>query len=151
LKGLLAESEGKITSQASEIERLQKIVRQLQELLPGNSVKEGWLTKMSGKGKRWQKRYFVLRTNYLSYFKDNKNLKHPAGVIDLQQAGIAMLDPVVDSEIKSKLPTFKITSQGRTYYIQAKDEDECKEWLRATHDATALIQKTITNKTSAVF
>lgn len=33
-------------------------------------VKEGWLVKQGGKYKTWKKRWFILRSNHISYHKD---------------------------------------------------------------------------------
>jgi hypothetical protein len=34
----------------------------------------GWLTKEAGSGRNWRKRWFILDTEYLSYYKDKKVL-----------------------------------------------------------------------------
>lgn len=40
--------------------------------MPQRNEKEGFLTKLGGGRKVWQKRWFVLNTNFMCYYKDQK-------------------------------------------------------------------------------
>ncbi|XP_002741015.1 uncharacterized protein LOC100373087 [Saccoglossus kowalevskii] len=87
--------------------------------------REGWLSKRGELNKSFQKRWFVLKGNLLFYF-ERRGDKEPIGVIILEGSTIELFD--------GETFTFHITFQGygtRTYVLQADDNAEMTEWMRA--------------------
>jgi hypothetical protein len=84
--------------------------------------------------KHGKKRWFVLNNNFMCYYKDSKNLKHPAGVIDFSKARFGK----TPYEVHKKKNCFEVVTPQRTYYMCATDEKEVDEWLEC-------IEKTKTN------
>ena len=124
-------------SHDNKVQELLQAIQKLQALLPSANDREGWLTKQGGSSKtNWQKRWFVLKTNFMCYYKDNspKSLKHPNGVVDLQGCAIKEVEP----EFFKKKYCFQIQTTDRVYYIQAKDETEQKAWMKSIESAKAI-------------
>ncbi|CEG69714.1 hypothetical protein RMATCC62417_05742 [Rhizopus microsporus] len=92
---------------------------------------EGYLLKL-GRNKGWRKRWFVLRTDTLAYYEDDKEYS-PHRIIPL--------DHVIDSlEIepvsKNKQYCFKIIIPKRSYVLCAPSESNMEAWLNALVVAT---------------
>lgn len=89
----------------------------------------GYLTKRGGaKGgrKSWKKRWFVLAAgagdegHTLSYYKNEKDMKTPLGVIQ------------INGNVRTKrvsMERFELDSETRTYFLIAQDEEDCVEWI----------------------
>ena len=53
-----------------EQEKQRQIIQQHQQTNKSNQIiKEGWLVKQGGSYKNWKKRWFILRSNCLTYHK----------------------------------------------------------------------------------
>jgi len=95
-------------------------------------IKEGYLTKRGHAVKNWKLRWFILRETlnkdiFLDYFE--KKDKPAKGKIDLNEKDFKVEQ--CDSET-GKNYTFKIFVEGkkdRSYYIQARDQEECDDWM----------------------
>eukprot|EP01119_Soliformovum_irregulare_P007033 TRINITY_DN1943_c0_g2_i1.p1 TRINITY_DN1943_c0_g2~~TRINITY_DN1943_c0_g2_i1.p1 ORF type:complete len:515 (-),score=150.09 TRINITY_DN1943_c0_g2_i1:10-1554(-) len=108
--------------------------------------KEGWLVKKGLNVKSWKKRFFVLRDNYLFYYKTEAQ-GTPAGVISLHNASVNVsLTPVkgtMSSFLLSVSPdllenfNFEVETPGRTYTFHAEDNVLLQEWVM-------MIQRNIT-------
>eukprot|EP00823_Brevimastigomonas_motovehiculus_P004093 TRINITY_DN2615_c0_g1_i1.p1 TRINITY_DN2615_c0_g1~~TRINITY_DN2615_c0_g1_i1.p1 ORF type:complete len:675 (-),score=214.80 TRINITY_DN2615_c0_g1_i1:418-2442(-) len=93
--------------------------------------KEGYLLKANMK-KVWQKRYFILLGNALSYYKSPDSCA-PQGTIPLKQIISVTVPDKADAEHKY---TFIITtSQGRSYPVACVKDDELYSWVHALRKA----------------
>jgi len=129
------EEETKKTKENSDnkIAELRNALQKLQDLLPARSEKEGFLTKQGGGHKSWKKRYFVLKTNFVCYYKDNKNLSHPQGVIDLNDSSVRM----APFDIVKKKHCFEVVTPIRTFCCRASSDEEVDGWIKAIDGAKA--------------
>eukprot|EP00013_Stygamoeba_regulata_P023768 CAMPEP_0177647334 /NCGR_PEP_ID=MMETSP0447-20121125/10243_1 /TAXON_ID=0 /ORGANISM="Stygamoeba regulata, Strain BSH-02190019" /LENGTH=1221 /DNA_ID=CAMNT_0019149909 /DNA_START=85 /DNA_END=3750 /DNA_ORIENTATION=- len=105
---------------------------QLLEKISTKPLKTGYLTKRGGSYGKWQRRFFVLKSNFLSYFKDPKDAK-PAGLIDLENARVYR----TNSKKKADIHAFEVVTPNRTYYIRAEAAVETEEWIQALNLAKA--------------
>lgn len=85
--------------------------------------KMGTLSKLGGKLKTWQKRYFVLKNGSLTYYKSQSEVsRKPSGQF------------VIDEECRiSKVegaPTFEINTGKKTYYLTADSNAVIEDWVR---------------------
>lgn len=117
----------------AKIAQLMETVQRLNDMLPDRSVREGWLVKQGGHRKTWKKRYFILKTNFVCYYKDSKNLKRPQGVIDLNDC---KLRRVGEDETKKKY-VFEISTARRDYLCKGSNEEEVLGWMTAIEKARA--------------
>lgn len=90
-----------------------------------SSIKEGYLSKQGGKGKKWQVRYFVLTLHAMKYYKEITD-KVPAGVIELMKGVSLKKEP-------SEKFLFSITPKDskRTYLLLGKNDKEVEEWMES--------------------
>ncbi|KAL9541720.1 hypothetical protein MBANPS3_008960 [Mucor bainieri] len=87
---------------------------------------EGYLLKL-GRNKGWRKRWFVLRTDTLAYYEDDKEYS-PHRIIPLHH----IIDSLeIDPVSKSKQYCFKIIIPKRSYVLCASTEDDMDAWLNA--------------------
>lgn len=89
---------------------------------PINS-KEGYLTKQGRIRKNWKFRWFVLRSNTLSYYK-TKESRRPIDRLDLSRARAVEYD-----NSKHKDYCFRIDFSYRTYYVYAACSEDCHQWV----------------------
>jgi len=116
-----------------KVHELKEAIQKLQDLLPNRADKDGFLTKQGGSHKGFQKRWFILKTNFVCYYKDPKNLKHPAGVVDLNESRVGR----VDTATFKKKYCFEIATPKRTYYLCGSSDEEVDAWIDAIEKAKA--------------
>ncbi|KAH3765232.1 lim domain protein [Pelomyxa schiedti] len=88
-------------------------------------VKQGFLSKKGSQRRNWTNRWFVLKKNYLYYFKTNKD-RVPKGVINIQGCDVRQ------GESANKQYSFNLTaSDGRIYIIATQTNDDCLAWVKA--------------------
>ena len=75
---------------------------------------------------RFQKRFFVLDNEVLSYYKDDKNSVTEKGQISLK---LAKIDPKTPSD--KKITIYTGTSE---LHLKFHSNEEKKEWLEAIQD-----------------
>ncbi|KAI8090497.1 hypothetical protein BDF21DRAFT_357069 [Thamnidium elegans] len=87
---------------------------------------EGYLLKL-GRNKGWRKRWFVLRTDTLAYYEDEKEYS-PHRIIPLHH----IIDSLeIDPVSKTKQYCFKIIIPKRSYVLCASTENDMDSWLNA--------------------
>ncbi|OZJ04394.1 hypothetical protein BZG36_02411 [Bifiguratus adelaidae] len=89
-------------------------------------IRSGYLLKKGEKRRTWKKRWFVLRSTRLAYYKDSKEyeLLHNIEIEDIHSVGEVL-------GLKDKKYVFSIVTPRRTYYIQAEDRQDMEEWISA--------------------
>jgi len=95
--------------------------------------KAGELKKQGHVRKNWKSRWFILQNDYLFYFKSRLDAK-PIDHIPLSNCAIQRASK------KVKRPnTFEIRSPyiDKIYYIQANNEAEMEDWMRAIESASS--------------
>lgn len=91
------------------------------------AIKSGYLSKRGRKNPRYDRYWFALKGDVLSYYADASNLYFPSGHVDLRYGISASLSERKDSDAKD----FQITTDQRTYYFRAESAPNAKEWVRA--------------------
>ncbi|KAG2219958.1 hypothetical protein INT45_002172 [Circinella minor] len=87
---------------------------------------DGYLLKL-GRNKGWRKRWFVLRTDTLAYYEDDKEYA-PHRIIPLTH----IIDSLeIEPISKNKKYCFKIVIPKRSYILCASSEMELESWLNA--------------------
>lgn len=95
------------------------------------TIKSGYLTKRGEGLRTWKRRWFVLRSDALTYYA-MVGATSPKGSIAFE-AGVTI------SPFSGKKPhCFTVITAKRTYYLAAKDEEEKNAWFTAL--ATVLPQ-----------
>jgi hypothetical protein len=99
-------------------------------------IKAGYLFKRQERrnvrGKHWKKRWFVLRSSKLAYYKDEKEYEL-IGIID-------MSDVDTIAEVKRKPNVFGISTSKRKYYMKASDQKELDEWVKELNTVKDRVQ-----------
>ncbi|KAF9134808.1 hypothetical protein BGW39_005718 [Mortierella sp. 14UC] len=99
------------------------------EQMESTVVRSGSLLKLGNKYKTWRKRWFVLRGDKLTYYKNHKEYQ-PHGIIPLSTIiDCLQTDPVS----KSKQYCLRIVTAKRSFVCCAPDEDTLLQWLDALH------------------
>ncbi|KAF9338711.1 hypothetical protein BGZ91_008122 [Linnemannia elongata] len=99
------------------------------EQLESKVIRSGNLLKLGNKYKTWRKRWFVLRGDKLTYYKNHKEYQ-PHGIIPLSTIiDCLQTDPVS----KSKQYCLRIVTAKRSFVCCAPDEDTLLQWLDALH------------------
>ncbi|KAF7729240.1 hypothetical protein EC973_004770 [Apophysomyces ossiformis] len=97
---------------------------------------EGYLLKL-GRNKGWRKRWFVLRTDTLAYYEDDKEYS-PHRIIPLTH----IIDSLeIEPISKSKRFCFKIIIPKRNYVLCASTEVDLESWLDALSVAVRRAKK----------
>jgi serine/threonine protein kinase len=89
-----------------------------------SALKKGYLTKEGEIVKSWKRRWFVLSSETLSYYKTQKEDK-PLGVIRLKD-----INSVTAGSRKNK-SCLEVATARRTYYFVADNNEELKAWKEA--------------------
>jgi len=85
-------------------------------------IRKGFLTKQGGRIKTWKKRWFVLDSSKLTYYKETQET-HPLGTINLQKC-----EGVLEDTTTKKF-CFMVVTNPRTYKILAPSRHEMAEWI----------------------
>ena len=100
-----------------------------------NAQHTGYLMKQSAWLKTWRKRFFFLSDNIL-YFAVDKGLE-PHGQIPLTYNNIRVQSA---EELTDKRFSFMVQIPGMTFFLQARDEREKDQWIRAIGQAITMRQ-----------
>jgi dual adaptor for phosphotyrosine/3-phosphotyrosine/3-phosphoinositide len=87
------------------------------------SSKEGYLTKLGRIRKTWRVRWFILRNQYLSYYRTKQHRK-PLGTLNLTEAISVDLD-----NSKQKEFCFRIIMPSRTWYFLGNSVEDSQQWV----------------------
>ncbi|KAF8589456.1 PH-domain-containing protein [Ramaria rubella] len=99
-------------------------------------VKTGYLWKKGSRRKTWKKRWFVLRSPHLAYYKTSAEYQL-LRLLDLNE--VHSVTPV---SLKKHLNTFGLVLPTRTFYLQTETEDEVLAWVRALNEVRERLQLT---------
>jgi len=94
----------------------------------------GWMTKQGGSWKSWKKRWFVLKSTSLYYFKTQAD-GDVTGVIPLTQESFVKKEAVKKGGRKF---LFAVGTTNRVYFMHPETETEQNEWI---HHIQAIIDK----------
>ncbi|KAF9181615.1 hypothetical protein BGZ51_005282 [Haplosporangium sp. Z 767] len=95
----------------------------------GQILKSGFLHKKGERLKIWKKKWFVLRTSKLAYYKDIKEYEL-LRIIDIRD-----IHKAAEVEVKNKAGVFMILTPRRTFTVQADSVAEMEEWVKAINQA----------------
>ena len=87
------------------------------------SSKEGYLTKLGRIRKTWRVRWFILRNQFLSYYK-TKQHRRPFGTLDLTEAISVDMDDTKEKEF-----CFRIIMPSRTWYFLGNSLEDSQQWV----------------------
>ncbi|XP_062399115.1 rho GTPase-activating protein 25 isoform X3 [Sardina pilchardus] len=94
-------------------------------------VKTGWLKKQRSIVKNWQLRYFVLRGNILTYYKDDREGSSP-GTISLWSSQVNELPSNGDDKFLFEIIPPSCGDRERDpYVLKARSQAEMDEWVRS--------------------
>ena len=100
---------------------------------------QGWVTKRGGRIKTWKRRYMVITSLGIVYFKgpeDADGSGEAQGQIEwTEMAAVAgVVCNAVPSVMTGKANSFAVHTAGRTYFMVADNIDERGRWIRAISD-----------------
>ncbi|KAK2735674.1 Sterol 3-beta-glucosyltransferase [Onygenales sp. PD_40] len=92
-------------------------------------IKSGYLSKRGRQNPKYNRYWFALKGDVLSYYLDPSNMYFPSGHVDLRYGISADL---AESKGKEKGGTrdFTITTDNRTYQFRADSPTSAKEWVK---------------------
>ncbi|KAK4225682.1 family 1 putative glycosyltransferase [Podospora fimiseda] len=88
-------------------------------------VKSGHLAKCGKRNPKYNRYWFRLKGDVLSYYRDSNNLYFPSGHVDLRY-GISTSITESDKDGVN----FTLTTHTRTYYFRADSPQSAKEWVK---------------------
>ncbi|KAF7718639.1 Sterol 3-beta-glucosyltransferase [Penicillium ucsense] len=94
-----------------------------------SATKSGFLSKRGRKNPKYNRYWFVLKGDVLTYYANPSNLYFPSGHIDLRYGISASL-----AEVKaqtSEATDFQVTTDQRTYHFRAESAASAKEWVKS--------------------
>ncbi|KAF8421094.1 hypothetical protein EV426DRAFT_229459 [Tirmania nivea] len=97
-------------------------------------LKSGWLNKRTSKTKTWKKRWFVLRGDRFSCYKDNKEYKVNRQVSLSELTACAMLKHTKRDNV------FGLFSPSKNYHLQGKNLKDAEEWVELIRKAAGLTE-----------
>ena len=92
------------------------------------TVKSGYLEKKGEKRKTWKKRWFVLRSSKLAYYKNEKEYQL------LRFIDVGDIKTVASVELKKSVNTFGIVTPKRTFYVRASSRQEMESWIQVLNN-----------------
>ncbi|KAK3845859.1 MAG: hypothetical protein J3R72DRAFT_434730 [Linnemannia gamsii] len=95
----------------------------------GQVLKAGYLHKKGERIKIWKKKWFVLRTSKLAYYKDSKEYEL-LRIIDIRD-----IHKAAEMVVKNKTGVFVILTPRRTFTVQADSAAEMEQWINAINQA----------------
>ncbi|KAL5360304.1 sterol 3-beta-glucosyltransferase [Aspergillus floccosus] len=93
------------------------------------AIKSGFLYKRGRKNPKYNRYWFSLKGDVLSYYADPSNLYFPSGHIDLRYGISASLSEPKEKDREAR--DFQVTTDQRTYYFRADSSTSAKEWVKS--------------------
>ncbi|XHF97473.1 Sterol 3-beta-glucosyltransferase [Aspergillus wentii] len=93
------------------------------------AIKSGYLHKRGRKNPKYNRYWFSLKGDVLSYYADQSNLYFPSGHVDLRYGISASLAEQKDKT--KEVRDFQVTTDQRTYLFRADSSASAKEWVKA--------------------
>ncbi|KAK4236515.1 glycosyltransferase [Achaetomium macrosporum] len=93
-------------------------------------TKKGYLSKSGKRNPMYNRYWFCLKGDVLSYYLDTKNVYFPHGQIDLRYGISAQITDGDKEGIH-----FTVTTEQRTYYFRADSSQSAKEWVKSIQRA----------------
>ncbi|KLT45537.1 PH-domain-containing protein [Cutaneotrichosporon oleaginosum] len=90
--------------------------------------KSGWLIKKQERrkmGAAWKKKWFVLRTTSLAYYKDNKEYSLSRSI---ELTAVHSVVPVTQEKAKHPF-SFAVVTADRTFFLEASSAEEREDWV----------------------
>lgn len=103
--------------------------------LHGDDGRQGVLKALGQKGKDWKPRHFVIKDNFLHYYKKADDTR-PDGVIPLEGCAVAAAEKgagKVDCDC-----AFELISCSRSYLLRAETEESTGLWIAAIQKASRM-------------
>ena len=111
---------------SSEKERLQAALAAKKPVSKvGKLFKEGGGKSLLGR-KTWKERLFELTESSLEYYEKSNKTEKPKGAVSLHEVTTAR-----SATVSGKSHCFEIVTEARKYQIQANNEQDKEEWIRA--------------------
>ncbi|GAB7360954.1 hypothetical protein MBLNU230_g0937t1 [Neophaeotheca triangularis] len=92
-------------------------------------IKSGHLEKRGQKNPRYNRYWFQLKEDALSYYANQAEPYYPRNIIDLRYGISAAIAPAKGQSIKDAT-RFSVTTDERTHYFQADSVVSAKEWVK---------------------
>ncbi|UZJ51505.1 hypothetical protein CBS101457_000825 [Exobasidium rhododendri] len=108
------------------------------DLINESTLKSGYLWKRGEKRKNWKKRWFVLRSSKLCYYKNEKEYQL------LRFIDMSDVHTVAAIALKKNQNSFGIVTSKRQYYTRASSAKEMQDWIDALKDAQEQARQTST-------
>lgn len=94
----------------------------------GTILKSGHLSKRGKQNPHYNRYWFILKGNVLSYYANAAKPYHPSGIIDLRYGISAEVAPEKGKDKSSHL--FTVTTDERTYQFKADSAPSAMEWVK---------------------
>lgn len=92
------------------------------------AAKTGYLSKRGRQNPKYNRYWFTLKGDVLSYYTNPSDLYFPQGNIDLRYGISASLSGDKDTQKQSK--DFTVTTSHRTYHFRADSITSAREWVK---------------------
>ena len=92
-------------------------------------AKNGYLAKRGKTNPRFNRYFFLLKGDILSYYSDPAAQYFPQGTIDLRYGISATLS--ADKDKQKDCKDFSVTTDHRTYHFRADSPESAKEWVKS--------------------
>lgn len=92
------------------------------------TTKSGYLSKAGKRNPRYNRYWFQLKGDVLSYYEGTANKYFPHGQIDLRYGITAT---VTDKDKDKEAVHFTVETDNRTYYFRADTPQSAKEWVKS--------------------
>ncbi|KAK4185650.1 family 1 putative glycosyltransferase [Podospora australis] len=89
-------------------------------------AKSGYLSKCGKRNPKYNRYWFRLKGDILSYFRDPQNPYFPSGQIDLRYG----ISATITDKDKEGI-NFSLATDHRTYYFRADSPQSAKEWVKS--------------------
>ena len=89
-------------------------------------IKSGYLAKCGRRNPKYNRYWFRLKGDVLSYYTDPQDLYFPQGQIDLRYG----ISATINDKEKEGV-NFTVAADNRTYHLRADSPQSAKEWVKA--------------------